>query len=116
MTANPLPPNILMASAVPADEANMIKVFSVSNIVEKNFSCLDINLFRIRADLLPCSSKYLVLNLLTDIIAASALVKMATMPMLRSMRTICNTKFSEPMSTEEPEAFIITNNTITIHL
>ena len=74
-------PKMSIAIAVPIDEAKIMNAFSVSRMVAKNFSCWSRTRFMARADLLPCSARYRIRNLFTEIRLASTLLKKATNPM-----------------------------------
>ena len=74
------PPARLIARAVPKEDAKIMKAFSVRRMVAKNFSWCSNTRVTTRADRFPCSARYLILSLLTDIRLASALLKKATRP------------------------------------
>ena len=78
------PPSRLMAKAVPTEEARMMKAFSVSRMVAKNFSCFSTTWRTALAAWLPCSTRCCMRILLTDMRLASELLKKATTSRLKT--------------------------------
>ena len=81
-----------------------MKAFSVRRMVAKNFSWCSNTRVTTWADLFPCSARYLILSLLTEIRLASALLKNATKVIQTTITVICRYRPEMPRLPLAPPA------------